>query len=941
MRRASVAALASLLLLVLLPVAPASAASAAKVVIVVGPVGSLNAHYKADAEQIATEARRWTPNVVKLTTPNATWARVKAAMQGASVFVYLGHGNGWPSPYPPFQTVTKDGLGLDPGTGADGSKTVYYGEDYLRSDIRLAPNAVVLLFHLCYASGNTEPGMAVGTVADARQRVDNYGAGFMGAGARAVFAEGHPSHPVTSYVRQLFTTSRTMDQVFRAAPTWHGHLQGPFPSQRTPGLQFEMDPDSAAPAGFYRSLVGDLSLKSTAVVGTPPARTDTIPADFVVPGAAEVASAGGAGLYATAEAAADPAGVPSATLADGTRLRVTEEAAPAADGGRILGVTVIGSATKGFARAGALVPRDSAPVVIWTLDQSGALLSPNGDGIFDGLAVAARFSEPVPSSLVVKNAAGTTVKTVSQTGDIVRLAWDLKTASGARVADGDYTWTLTGSDPWANGNVRRSGSFSVDGTAPVSTAAVTGTAGAAGWITSTAAIALTAKDVSGIGQINWRLDGGTVTRYAPPLAVGANGSHTLEYRAIDRAGVREAWRSIAFKVDSKAPTITLPAAGTAGAAAGTWRSAVTLAPTVKDAVSGVASKTVTVDGGEAAALDADPVVVDGDGTHTVKVAAKDAAGNASTATLTFTIDTTAPTLELPAAGDPPPAVSPNGDGIGETAALPFSASEPGSVTATISNAAAKVVRTLTLPVGAGAGSIAWDGRDAAGKAVPDGRYEVKLVATDVAGNAGAPAPVVVDVYAALKGVTRAPTLFYPQDGDTLAKSTTASYTLLTPATVSIQVLDAKGVPVRTDAAKPMAAGAATWAWNGKTDDGAWAPIGTYRIAVTATNGTQSATQIVAVGTAAFRVTTSTAPATRGKPLTVTVVSVEPLATAPKLTVRQPGLADLVITMTRGGSAWTATVTPKKTGPAGTLTLIVKGKDTAGGTNGTTVRLALQ
>ncbi len=242
LRRAWTAALATLLLLALVPAAPAAAASSAKVVIVVGPVGDHNAHYKSDAEAIATEARRWTPNVVKLTTPNATWSRVKAAMQGASVFVYLGHGNGWPSPYAPFQTVTKDGLGLDPTTGADGNKVVYYGEDYLRSDIRLAPNAVVLLFHLCYASGNTEPGHAVGTFADSRERVDNYGAGFIGAGARAVFAEGHPEHPVTSYVRQLFTTNRTMDQVFRAAPTWHGKLQGPYASQRTPGLDLRARP---------------------------------------------------------------------------------------------------------------------------------------------------------------------------------------------------------------------------------------------------------------------------------------------------------------------------------------------------------------------------------------------------------------------------------------------------------------------------------------------------------------------------------------------------------------------------------------------------------------------------------------------------------------------------------------------------------------------------
>ena len=142
------------------------------------------------------EARRYTSNVVKVYTPNATWAKVKAAAQGASILVYLG----------PRQRlaehlrrrsrrVTKDGLGLDPGTGADSTKTVYYGEDYIRNNIRLAPNAVVLLYHLCYASGNTEPGLAVGTFADARQRVDNYGAGFIGAGARAVFAEGHPAHP--------------------------------------------------------------------------------------------------------------------------------------------------------------------------------------------------------------------------------------------------------------------------------------------------------------------------------------------------------------------------------------------------------------------------------------------------------------------------------------------------------------------------------------------------------------------------------------------------------------------------------------------------------------------------------------------------------------------------------------------------------------------------
>ena len=250
MHRALAAALVALLAALALPVTPVAAATQAKVVVVVGPVGDHNAHYKDDANDIVTEAKRYTSNVTKIFTPNATWAKVKAAAQGANVFVYLGHGNGWPSIYAPFQMQTKDGLGLDPSTGADGIKTVYYGEQYIRDNIRLAPSSVVLLYHLCYASGNTEPGLSQGTFAQAKERVDNYGAGFIGAGARAVFAEGHPSHPAISYMRQLFTTDRSMATIFRTVPTWHDNLYGPYPSQRTPGVQYQLDTDTTHAVGL-------------------------------------------------------------------------------------------------------------------------------------------------------------------------------------------------------------------------------------------------------------------------------------------------------------------------------------------------------------------------------------------------------------------------------------------------------------------------------------------------------------------------------------------------------------------------------------------------------------------------------------------------------------------------------------------------------------------
>ena len=68
---------------------------------------------------------------------------------------------------------------------------------------------------------------------------------------------------------------------------------------------------------------------------------------------------------------------------------------------------------------------------------------------------------------------------------------------------------------------------------------------------------------------------------------------------------------------------------TAGDSAGMFRGPVTVKPTFTDATSGVASRTVSVDGADPVALTGASVVVDGDGAHTVTFRAKDQAGNAS------------------------------------------------------------------------------------------------------------------------------------------------------------------------------------------------------------------------------------------------------------------------------------------------------------------------
>jgi hypothetical protein len=192
--------------------------------------------------------------VYQIYSPHATWARVKSVAQGANLFIYLGHGNGYPSPYGAFSKYTKDGLGLNAYDGSTSHR--YYGEYYVDRYIQFAPNAVVILNRLCYASGNSEPGLALPTKSTAIKRVDNFGAGFLRTGARAVFAEGIAS---ASYIlSSLFKTSRTIKQTFWADPTRSGAYDFGFSSVRNPGKTAIMDPRS--PGRYYRSVIGDLGM---------------------------------------------------------------------------------------------------------------------------------------------------------------------------------------------------------------------------------------------------------------------------------------------------------------------------------------------------------------------------------------------------------------------------------------------------------------------------------------------------------------------------------------------------------------------------------------------------------------------------------------------------------------------------------------------------------
>ena len=135
-------------------------AAGQKVVIIVGPVGSATENYRDKGDRIATTAQAAGATVVKVYSPNATWANVRAAVAGANLIVYLGHGNGYPNPYSPNENTDRvNGWGLNISTtkgDADviGTSLAYCGEKALLGTLTSGDGATQ--WNYCGGKTNTD-----------------------------------------------------------------------------------------------------------------------------------------------------------------------------------------------------------------------------------------------------------------------------------------------------------------------------------------------------------------------------------------------------------------------------------------------------------------------------------------------------------------------------------------------------------------------------------------------------------------------------------------------------------------------------------------------------------------------------------------------------------------------------------------------------------------
>ncbi|MFE9976331.1 OmpL47-type beta-barrel domain-containing protein [Streptomyces hirsutus] len=231
-------------------------------------------------------------------------------------------------------------------------------------------------------------------------------------------------------------------------------------------------------------------------------------------------------------------------------------------------------------------------------------------------------------------------------------AWQPYTAPVVVDQVGTHTVRYRALDKAGNVSAVKSVEFAVvapqsdDTTAPETSATVAGEKNPDGAYIDMATVTVSASDTgSGVNTIEYAVGSGAWQTYGGPVMVHQVGTHTVRYRATDKAGNVSAVKSVGFTVVAAPPQDTTPpvtgvnvegSKNSDGAYVGSAK--VTVSATDAHG-SGVAGIEYSLDGGPYLAY-TQPVVVDRAGRHTVAYRASDKAGNTSAPlTVSFTVVT--------------------------------------------------------------------------------------------------------------------------------------------------------------------------------------------------------------------------------------------------------------------------------------------------------------
>jgi len=190
------------------------------------------------------------------------------------------------------------------------------------------------------------------------------------------------------------------------------------------------------------------------------------------------------------------------------------------------------------------------------------------------------------------------------------------------------------------------------------------------------------------------------------------------------------------------------------------------------------------------------------------------------------MDTVAPTVGSTAS---PYSISPDGDGRLDKTTLRWTASQRITGTGRIINRTGATVRSWALVAGT-AGAASWDGRNARGTIVYDGRYRYRVDGYDQAGNR-AIRDISVNVDRTIASMAWSDGSFDPRAG----QRSQLSFRLRRAASVTVAIYQGSTLVRRIWTSRTLSATTYRWTWNGKTASGAYVKPGRYRAVVTATS----------------------------------------------------------------------------------------------------------
>ncbi len=295
---------------------PANAAAAPiKIALIVGPTGSQTPGNRSRADQIATWVASTFPDgsvtVAKAYSPNATYPNVRAAVAGANIVVYMGHGNGYPNPYTNGLLADRtNGWGLNTTTTNGDQDSwanhtlVYCGEKALRGQltssdgydqrkycaggaIAPAPGFVMVYSGACYTTGANEPQNPVATNSDARAHVSYFSRPMFQLGASGYFAGNG-----AAVVQDLLANRDTSyGDIFNTDMPWGVVGAYEVPHQLLAGLKVWLTREGGGTVWEY-AFAGDPARTFNGGTSTYTAPTGT--GDFVAPAAATRSPAKGA-----------------------------------------------------------------------------------------------------------------------------------------------------------------------------------------------------------------------------------------------------------------------------------------------------------------------------------------------------------------------------------------------------------------------------------------------------------------------------------------------------------------------------------------------------------------------------------------------------------------------------------------------------------------------